>query len=172
MKKVLVTGAVTALLLTPTGAASAKPSGSYQPPVVSNVNPVVVADPTGALTAVVHASYTCSGGAPTHLYIGVKQGALINDTDHTSSAFADTFFSTNYNADGPGLSLDCDGQKHNQRFVLQPDPYFPYSHPAPQPLHAGTAFVQFCLFDSTNTGEGDENGFAFDYSMKKVVLGD
>jgi hypothetical protein len=31
--------------------------------------------------------------------------------------------------------------------------------------------VQFCVFDSTAVGEGSDQGFAFDYSMKKVVLG-
>ncbi|MCU1603365.1 MAG: hypothetical protein JWO22_4074 [Frankiales bacterium] len=172
MKKVLIVGSITALLLSPASTALAKQSAGYQPPVVEKVNPVVVADPSGAVSAVVHASYTCSGGSPTHLYIGLKQGPLVNTTDHSTSEFSDTFFSTNWNPDGPGLSLSCDGKKHNQQFLVKPDPYFAPGHPSAPPLHAGQALVQFCLFDSTNTGEDDPNGFAFDYSMKKVVLGD
>ena len=172
MKKVLAVGSITALLLTPAGMAAAKPASGYQTPVVDKVNPVVVADPSGAVSAVVHASYTCFGGGPTHLYIGVKQGPLVNTTDHSTSDFSDTFFSTNWNSDGPGLSLSCDGKKHNQTFLVKPDPFFALRHPVTPPLHAGTALVQFCMFDSTNTGENDPGGFAFDYSMKKVVLGD
>ncbi|MFN2538866.1 MAG: hypothetical protein ABR549_12090 [Mycobacteriales bacterium] len=172
MKNALVVGAVTAVLLTPGAAATADPRPDYAPPVVNNVNPVVVADESGAQSAVVRASYTCYGGSPTHLYIGVKQGPDVNATDHTSSDYADSFFSTNWNSDGPGLSLNCDGRRHTQGFLLKPDPYFPYHHPNPAPLHAGSVLVQFCMFDSTNTGEGDESGFAFDYTMKKLVLGD
>lgn len=59
--------------------------------------------------------------------------------------------------------------KHNQLFVLKPDPYFAMRNPAAPALSDGTAFVQVCIFDSTNTGEMDPNGFAFDYSMRQVV---
>jgi hypothetical protein len=118
----------------------------------------------------VHAKYTCSGGsAGTHLYIGVKQGPQVNATDHTSSQYARTFYSTNWNSDGPGLSLNCDGRSHNASFVLKPDPYFQNAASAPA-LGRGSAFVQFCMFDSHNTGEDDPTGFAFDYSMAKVVV--
>lgn len=170
MKNVLVVGALTALALAPSAAVAAdKPT--YAPPVVNNVIPVVVADPTGAASAVVRASYTCYGGSSAHLYIGVKQGPEINATDHTSSQYADTFFSTNWNSDGPGLTLTCDGKQHTQGFVVQPDPYWAGAGD-PDPLHNGPVFVQFCIFDVTNSGEeGDENGFGFDYSMKQAILG-
>lgn len=149
-----------------TATASANPPArSYQSPVVEWVAPVVHA--IGSSSAVVHAKYQCSGGnAGTHLFIAVKQGPQVNATTHTSSEFADTFYSTNYNADGPDLSLICDGRDHNARYVVMPDPYFAFGHPDAPPLHAGRAFVQFCLFDSTGS---EETGFAFDYSMKKVV---
>jgi hypothetical protein len=172
MRKSLLVGAAAALALVPTASATAAAKPTYAPPVVNNVIPVVVADPTGAASAVVRASYTCYGGSSAHLYIGVKQGPQINATDHTSSQYADTFFSTNWNSDGPGLTLTCDGKQHTQGFVVQPDPYWAGAADA-APLHAGQVFVQFCVFDFTNSGEeGDENGFGFDYSMKKVVLGD
>ena len=99
--------------------------------------------------------YTCSGGnVGTHLFIGVKQGPEVNATDHTSSQFANTFYSTNWNSDGPGLSLDCNGRQQNATFVVKPDPFFWNAANAPL-LSAGTAFIQVCVFDSTNTGEMD-----------------
>ncbi len=150
-------------------AAAAAPSTAYAPPTVHWVQPTVVASPDGWAT--VHVQYTCFGGnIGTHLFIGVKQGAEINATDHTSSQFADTFYSTNWNSDGPGLSLNCNGRKQNAIFVVKPDAFFWNADNAPL-LSAGTAFVQVCIFDSTNQGEMDPNGFGFDYSMRKVVVG-
>ena len=150
--------------------AAAKPSApTYEQPVVQWVQPTIVAHADG--TATVHTKYTCFGGnTGTHLFIGVKQGPLVNATDHTSSAWADTFYSTNWNSDGPGLSLNCNGRKQNALFVVKPDPFFAFRSPNAPLLSAGTAFVQVCVFDSTNTGETDPNGFAFDYSMRKVVV--
>ncbi len=148
---------------------AAKPSSGYQQPVVNWVQPTVTVRDDG--TAVVHVKYTCYGGnAGTHVFIAVKQGPDVNATDHTSSQFADTFYSTNWNSDGGPNALVCDGSKQNQQFVLQPDPYFAFAKPDAPPLGNGTAFVQVCVFDSTNTGETDPNGFAFDYSMRKVVV--
>ncbi len=160
--------AATALVVAFVGpAAAAKPSSAYAAPVVNWVQPTVIAHADGSAT--VHVQYTCSGGnVGTHLFIGLKQGPEVNATDHTTSQFANTFYSTNYNSDGPGLSLNCNGTKQNALFLLKPDPYFWNAANAPL-LSAGTAFVQVCVFDSTNTGETDPNGFAFDYSMRKVV---
>jgi hypothetical protein len=156
---------------TATAAQAAKPATSYQEPVVEWVAPVVhVLADSGS--AVVHAKYQCSGGDEgTHLFIGVKQGPEINATDHTSSQYAQTFYSTNYNADAPGLSLICDGRDHNVSYVVRPDPFWAHAADSPPPLHSGRAFVQFCLFDSTATDDL-AHGFAFDYSMRKVVVND
>jgi hypothetical protein len=158
------------LMIAGVGSANAaKPATSYQPPVVEWVSPVVHALADSG-SAVVHAKYQCFGGnVGTHLFIAVKQGPDVNATDHTSSQFAQTFYSTNYNSDGPGLSLVCDGRDHNKSFVLQPDPYFWNAQNAPA-LSSGQAFVQFCLFDSTATEDNLDHGFAFDYSMRKVVV--
>jgi hypothetical protein len=162
--------AATALVVAIVGpAAAAKPSSAYAAPVVNWVQPTVIANADGSAT--VHVHYTCSGGnIGTHLFIGLKQGPEVNATDHTSSQYANTFYSTNYNADGPGLSLDCNGRMQNARFVLKPDPYFWNAANAPL-LSAGAAFVQVCVFDSTNQGDMDPNGFVFDYSMRMVVEG-
>jgi hypothetical protein len=162
--------AASALLVAFVGpAAAARPTAAYSAPVVSWVQPTVIAHPDG--TATVHVQYTCSGGnVGTHLYIGLKQGPEVNATDHTSSQFARTFYSTNWNSDGPGLSLNCNGTKQNAKFLLKPDAFFWDAANAPL-LSGGSAFVQVCIFDSTNRGENDPNGFAFDYSMRKVVIG-
>jgi hypothetical protein len=159
-----------ALVAAMTGTATAaKPTPQYANPVVNWIQPTVVAHQDG--TATVHAHYTCWGGnVGTHLFIAVKQGPQINATDHTSSEFAVTFYSTNWNSDGPGLSLNCTGEQQNALFELQPDPYWAHAGDNPPPLAAGPAFVQFCLFDSTSS-ENSEQGFAFDYSMRKVVVG-
>ena len=151
--------------------AVAKAKPAYAPPAVEWVSPVVHAI-AGSGSAVVHAKYRCYGGNEgTHLYIGVKQGPEVDATDHTSSQYAQTFYSSNWNADGPGLSLNCDGVSHNTSFVVKPDPYFALGHPDAQALSTGQAFVQFCVFDSTAVGEADlSQGFAFDYSMRKVVV--
>jgi hypothetical protein len=149
-------------------AAAAAPSSAYAPPSVQWVQPTVIAHADG--TATIHVHYTCFGGnVGTHLFIGVKQGPEINATDHTASQYADTFYSTNWNSDGPGLSLNCNGRMQNALFTLKPDPYFAFVAPAAPLLSSGTAFVQVCIFDSTNTGETDPNGFGFDYSMRMVV---
>jgi hypothetical protein len=80
------------------------------------------------------------------------------------------FYSTNYNSDGPALTLHCDGSSHTQTFRLKNDPYW-VNTAQNLPLTSGPALVQFCLFDSTSS-EGSDSGFAFDYSMKTVrVLG-
>jgi|1186.fasta_scaffold54305_2 hypothetical protein len=163
-------GAAAALATGAAGVAAATPpSSAYRPPVVEWVSPVVHADAAHG-SAVVHTKYHCSGGnVGTHLFIGVKQGPDVNATDHTSSQFAQTFYSTNWNSDGPGLSLNCDGRSHNTSFVVKPDAFFWNAAHAPA-LTSGRAFVQVCVFDSTNKGEDDLTGFAFDYSMRKVVV--
>jgi hypothetical protein len=161
----LATAALIALTAAPV--AAAKPSSAYKDPVVNWVQPTVVAHSDGSAT--VHVQYTCYGGnAGTHVYIGVKQGPDVNATDHTSSQYAETFYSTNWNPDSGVNALVCNGRKHNQTFVVKPDPYFWNAANAPA-LSAGRAFIQVCIFDSHNTGETDPTGFAFDYSMRKVV---
>jgi hypothetical protein len=169
MASASVLAATALLVLAATPAAAARPSSGYQQPVVNWVQKNVVVRDNG--TAVVHVKYTCSGGsAGTHVYIGVKQGPEVNATDHTSSQYAETFYSTNWNPDSGVNALVCNGRIHNQLFQLHPDPFFAFSHPDAPALSDGIAFVQVCIFDSTNTGETDPNGFAFDYSMRRVVV--
>ena len=120
---VTLLAAAALLAITAAPVAAARPTSDYQNPVVDWVQPTVIAQADG--TATVHAQYTCYGGNEgTHVYIGVKQGPLVNATDHTSSQYAETFYSTNWNSDSGVNALHCDGHKHNQTFVLQPDPYW------------------------------------------------
>ncbi len=146
-------------------AGTASATVSYAQPQVQWVGDIVNA-PAHTHTAIVRGRYKCYGGnSATHLYIGVKQGPRVNATTHTSSEFARAFYSTNWNADGPGLSLNCDGHSHKQAFLLKPQPGFEQK----QILRNGPAFVQFCIFDSTWTPQNDPSGFAFDYSMRTIV---
>jgi hypothetical protein len=144
-------------------------AADYQPPQVFNVAPIV---PASNGTATVTATYQCFGGdgGGSHLYIGVKQGPGVNTTNHSTSASSTTFYSTNWNFfAGPGLTATCDGTVRTDSFVVMDDPFWANAGTAPA-LHTGAALVQFCLFDSTNSGEeGDETGFAWKYSMRGVL---
>jgi hypothetical protein len=167
MRTTLTAALVVAGSVTTGGTALAGPVPTYAPPQVKTL-PVVVANADG--TATVRATYTCSGGPGGHLYIGVKQGPQINATDHTSSQYADTFYSTNYASDTPALSLTCDGKQHTDSFVVEADPGWAKAGSNPPPLSAGSAFVQFCIFDATsNFDEVNPTGFGADYSMRRVV---
>lgn len=137
----------------------------YQPPKVFNVAPLVLAS-DGAAT--VTATYQCFGGegGGSHLYIGVKQGPGVNTTNHSTSASATTFYSTNCIN---GLTATCDGTVRTDAFVVKDDPYRAHSGEAPA-LRTSAALVQFCLFDSTNSGaEDDLTGFAWKYSVRGVL---
>jgi hypothetical protein len=137
----------------------------YQPPQVFNVAPVVL---TSNGEATVTATYQCFGGdgGGSHLYIGVKQGPGVNTTNHSTSASSSTFYSTNWR---PGLTATCDGTVRTDSFLVKDDPFWAHAGEAPA-LRTGAALVQFCLFDSTNSGEeGDETGFAWKYSMRGVL---
>jgi hypothetical protein len=126
----------------------------------------VVAGP-GA--TVVKISYTCSSTASplNHLFVAVKQGQLVDTGEHSSSQFADTFYSTNWKSDSGPNALNCDGAPHTQAIILKPQPGF---EPSVARLHSGPALVQICVFD--NIPEGTEDGgFAASYTMEQVHAG-
>jgi hypothetical protein len=151
--------------------APAAGASDYQPPRVLKLAPIVT---TGDGTAFVTATYQCWGGqgGGSHLYIGLKQGPKVNAQNHTTSSWARTFYSTNWNffVDDRGLVATCDGTVRTDTFELQPDPFWAHAGDAPA-LRTGAALVQFCLFDSTNSGaEGDPTGFAWKYQMRGVLV--
>jgi hypothetical protein len=159
-RALLVAVTTTAALLTMGGTASAAPS-TYAAPW-AQVNTVTASSAHGGF-AMVTARYRCYGGdVGTHLFIAIKQGTV--SVEHSSTedpaVHLTAFYSTNWNSDGPSLSLHCDGASHMQSFRLKNQPGWNSL------LTAGTALVQFCLFDST----GSEAGAYFDYSMKTVRL--
>jgi hypothetical protein len=146
------------------------------PASVSNVSDVkagvVTVKGHNLRVAVVAFDYTCGGvGDLKHLFVAVKQGEDVNNTDHTSSSFADTFYSTNWRSDKNFNAITCDGVVHRARVVMGPDPFFRISggpHPA---LSNGTALVQVCVYDNSGGPGGDEPSAA-DYNMHDVhVLG-
>jgi hypothetical protein len=127
----------------------------------------VVAGP-GA--TVVKISYTCSSTASplNHLFVAVKQGQLVDTGEHSSSQFADTFYSTNWKSDSGPNALNCDGAPHTQAIILKPQPGFEPSVPR---LHSGEALVQICVFDNLPEGSEDGGGFAASYTMEQVHAG-
>jgi hypothetical protein len=130
----------------------------------------LVAGP-GATT--VRITYTCNDGpgAFDHLFVAVKQGPQVDTDAHSSSQYADTFYSTNWKSDAGPNALNCDGVQHTQMIVLKPQPGFTPRVPR---LHTGPALVQLCLFDNV-TAVGDEGpldgGFAPSYTMEQVHAG-
>jgi hypothetical protein len=143
---------------------------SYAPPEVKYVSDVVVS-PNGA-DAYVVALYRCYGGsAGTHVWVSVKQGPLINTTDHTTSADAVSWYDTNwmFATSDTGLLANCNGKWQIAKIDMKPETFFTTGQVSP-PLKSGKGLVQFCLFDST-APPGDENpsqGFAFSYTMKHI----
>jgi hypothetical protein len=127
----------------------------------------------GPGATVVMITYTCSStDSPiNHLFVAVKQGPLVDTGEHSSSPFADTFYSTNWKSDSGPNALNCDGVEHTQAIILKPQPGFEASVPR---LHSGLALVQICVFDNVSEfgEEGPvDGGFAFDYTMEQVHAG-
>lgn len=163
-KAIALAGAGAALLL---GAAPAASAATAQPSV-AYVGPIV-ATPGGVATLKI--SYTCtsSPGSMSHLYVGLKQGSDVNASDHTSSNFAETFYSTNWKSDSGPNALTCDGAQHVQTMVLKPQPGFSGTSGT---FSDGEALVQLCLFDNvtqfSESGEPADGGFAPSYTMEHV----
>lgn len=131
----------------------------------------LVAGPGATVVAI---DYTCSSDASPlhHLFVAVKQGPDVNATDHTSSQYAQTFYSTNWKSDSGPNALNCDGVAHTQQIVLKPQPGFDPSVPR---LHSGPAMVQICVYDNvtqfSDQGEPLDGGFAGSYTMEQVHAG-
>ncbi|KRC64495.1 hypothetical protein ASE12_06755 [Aeromicrobium sp. Root236] len=141
------------------------------PPPSADFAGHLVAGP-GATTVKIRYSCTTSADAPlSHLYVGVKQGPHVNTEEGSTSASADTFYSTNWKSDAGPNALRCDGARHTQTLVLKPQPGFVAKV---RRLHAGPALVQICVFDNV-TAFGEEGpvdgGFAFSYTMERVRSG-
>ena len=55
----------------------------------------------------------------------------MNTTDHSSSQYAQTFYSTNWKSDSGPNALSCDEVPHTQAVVLKPQPGLPGERAAP-----------------------------------------
>jgi hypothetical protein len=125
-------------------------------PEVAWVNQNIILSPDQS-SATVLGKYRCSGGETgTHLWVSVKQGPAL-DAEHTTSEFASAWYDTNYNyaTDPAGLTVDCDGHWHVSRITVKP---------VFGTLTAGSAYVQWCLYDSVG-------GFAGPSSFLTVRAG-
>ena len=159
-----------AVIITAVGWGSA-PAMADTPQPSASYGGRLVAGPGATVVAI---DYTCSSAASPlhHLFVAVKQGPDVNATDHTSSPFAQTFYSTNWKSDSGPNALNCDGRAHRQEIVLKPQPGFVPSVPR---LHSGPALVQICVFDNvtqfSDQGEPLDGGFAGSYTMEQVHAG-
>jgi hypothetical protein len=134
----------------------------------------LVAGP-GAVTVAIR--YTCDHSVTpaNHLFVAVKQGPLIDPGEHSGSADAVSFYSTNWKSDVGVNALVCNGASHTQTVVLkkQPVAFWPPSATQP-PVHAGTALVQICVFDNLTGPLEDPDttgGFGLSYTMEQVHAG-
>ena len=137
-------------------AAPASAAAAVGEPEVAWVNDNVFLSADGS-SATVLGKYRCSGGqAGSHLWVSVKQGPGI-DAEHTSSEFASAWYDTNYyfGQDPAGMTLDCDGKWHVSRITVKP---------VFGTLSTGSAYVQWCLYDSVG-------GFAGPSSFLTVRAG-
>jgi hypothetical protein len=152
----------TAVAIAAMGAPSAT-AAAYADPQVAWTGTTINVSADGS-EAYVLGKYQCYGGeANTHLWVSVKQGPRLSEPDQTGSSYADAWYDTNWNFENSeaGLTVDCDGHWHVTRYTLKQ---------VFGELVDGTAFVQFCLFDSTGNEENFPQGFAFDYSWKPVLV--
>lgn len=146
-----------ALLAGPAGAAEA----TYQPPEVQWAGNVHL----DGDAATVLAKYRCWGGnnEATHLWVSLKQGGGIDDYTaeqlaqmEGTSQIAEAWYDTNVTGD---TALNCNGEWHVQQYTVARE--F-------GTLERGSAFLQFCLFDSTSTETNFPQGFAYNYVKADV----
>lgn len=116
-------------------------------------------------TATVLAKYRCWGGnnEATHLWVSLKQGGGIDDFTAAelaemegTSGIAEAWYDTNVTGD---TALNCNGKWHVQRYTVARE--F-------GTLKRGSAWLQFCLFDSTSTDNNFPQGFAYAYPKVNV----
>lgn len=171
LRKLLIGGAVAgAGLLQFAGIASASThsaaNGAAPDPSAVYQGGVVVAS-AGGNAAVVRVAYSCTTDVSpaNHLFVAVKQGP--NETPQTPSSGPGTtaFLSTNWSSDSGPNALDCDGHRHVQQVVVEPQGY--------GPLTDGPALVQICVYDNVTgfNAQGEPiGGFAGSYTMQRVVV--
>jgi len=166
LKKLLImTTVASAAMLPLAGVAFA--DGPPQPSAAYPGGVVVASD--GGNSAVVRVAYTCTTAVSpaNHLFVAVKQGPNVSPTNRSSDSTTTAFLSTNWNSDSGPNALNCDGGRHVQQIVVEPQPGTAYG-----PLTNGPALIQICVYDNVTGFNGDEpvGGFAASYTMQRVVV--
>ncbi|MDQ2750232.1 MAG: hypothetical protein M3Y44_12020 [Actinomycetota bacterium] len=119
-------------------------------------------------SATVLAKYRCWGGNEnTHLWVSLKQGGGIEGKTAAelaqlegTSALARAWYDTNV-VDPAKVTINCNGRWHVHEYTVAREK---------GTLERGSAFLQFCLFDSTAdpTGQDLSYGFAYKYILVNV----
>jgi hypothetical protein len=140
-------------------------------PTATVISPVFALPAAGVAALAIRYSCSQTVSPANHLYVGLKQGPKVNTTDHSSSEFAESFYSTNWSSDAGPNKMTCDGRKHTQIIVLKPQPSgFGWTEKAP--LRTGKALVQLCVYDNVtsplNAPGEPVGGKAIDYRMHMV----
>jgi hypothetical protein len=116
------------------------------------------------------AKYRCWGGNEgTHLWVSLKQGGGITGqtaeqlaNEEGTSAIAASWY------DSHPEGVVCNGSWQIQHFTVDREMGIPGFHPDPwDELGAGSAFMQFCLFDSRATDDLTQ-GFGYLYTLVPV----
>jgi len=162
--RLLCAAALAAPLALVAAPADATHRPTYRPPQVAWVSDAKVSGDTASVVA----KYRCYGGNEgTHLWVSLKQGdEIAARTDEElsqmegTSQLARAWYDTNV-IDPTKVTLNCNGRWQVQRYTVGREK---------GQLYRGTAFMQFCLFDSTAdpTGEDLSYGFAYEYRTVKV----
>lgn len=164
--RLLCAAALTVPLLGVAAPADATNRPTYRAPQVAWVSDAKVSGDRASVLA----RYRCYGGNEgTHLWVSLKQGGGITGKTaeelsqmEGTSALARAWYDTNV-VDPATVTLTCNGRWQVQRYTVA-------RHPEKDRLSRGTAFLQFCLFDSTAdpTGADLSYGFAYEYKTVKV----
>jgi len=143
MKKVLGAAVVlAAVVIGTTGIATAAPAGKTDAEVLGNVQ----IDPSDPTVGYVTAHYICQGGSTenSHLWVSVKQAAD-RAPDNALKGEGSSGVSVAWSQNHPTAQVVCDGQWHNDTFVVS---HAEYGFGA---LAPGQGYVQFCLFGGDGT---------------------
>jgi hypothetical protein len=165
LKRFLVALAAVPLLWA--GAPAHASDADYHSPQVAWVHDVKATNTYATLLA----KYRCYGGNDgTHLWVSLKQGGGITGSPNDLAAMEGTSMLARSWYDSHPENVVCNGKWQVQKFTIFREMGFPDSpHPQPwEPLRAGDAFLQFCLFDNTADPSGMDLSHGFGYLYKYV----
>ena len=171
LKSLAITAAATIAVVAGGTATAQAAQVDYANPQVAWVHNVKATDDSATLLA----KYRCWGGNEgTHLWVSLKQGGGIAGSPDELAAQEGTSAIAASWYDSHPEGVVCDGTWQIQQFTVYREMGIPGYHPdAWEPLVAGPAFLQFCLFDSTAEAGPDadlSHGFGYLYSYVPVKV--